>query len=152
VAAEAELETAFERQQSGRRPSFEAIQEEGMRTRSDRCREGKAELLCGSGVSIRQFLPGYMSEEEEGGVNLRWFSPVEGEEDVGTVSEGREMGEGGRGGEIGRRKGASQLGVALGSRQIIMPGRRLAGCSSKCSMNVTWKELKMLPSTVSQRR
>jgi hypothetical protein len=93
-----------------------------------------------------------MSEEEEGGVNLGRFSPVEGEEDVGTVSEGREMGEGGRGGEIGRREGVSQLGVALGSRQIIVPGRRSVGCSSKCSTNVTWKELKMLPSTVSQRR
>ena len=123
-----------------------------MHTRSDRCREGEAELLCGSGVSIRWFSPGCMSEEEEGGINLGWFSPVEGEEDVGTVSEGRETGEGGRGGKISRRESVSQLGVASGSRQIVVPGRRSAGCSSKCSTNVTWKELKMLPSTVSQRQ
>jgi len=48
------------------------------------------------------------------------------------------------------QEGASQLGLALGLMQIMVPGKRSVGCSSRCLRKVTWKELNMLLSIVSQ--
>ena len=83
--------------------------------------------------------------EGDAGVNLGQFSPV-----VEVILS--EM-EGVRGwgmvGESVEGEGMSQLGMASGSMQIVVPGRRLAGCSSRCLRKVIWKELKMLPFVVS---
>ena len=103
--------------------------------------------MASPGISIRWFSPGDIIGEEGDGVIFRWFLPVEEEVNIDIVTTCR----GGGAGASVKHKGGSQLGVALGSRQIVVPGSRSAGCSSKCSMKVTWKELKMLPSTVSQR-
>ena len=53
---------------------------------------------------------------------------------------------------LGKMGSDSQVGGELGFTWIGVPGRRLVGCDCKCSMNVTWKELKILPVVVSHRR
>src|SRR6266705_3490229 len=45
----------------------------------------------------------------------------------------------------------SQLGGASGGNVTVVPGSKSAGCSSKCSTNVTWKELKIFPFEGSHR-
>jgi len=39
----------------------------------------------------------------------------------------------------------SQVAGASGDSDILVPGNRSAGCSSRCSTKVTWKELKTFP-------
>jgi hypothetical protein len=154
-AAEEELEIASERWRVGRRPSSVAKQEEGTHDWVDRHREGEEDSSEGGpGVSKWRFSPGAKLEEEEDGVSMRWFSPFESECKVVVVVLGMEVWEdekeGGVGGQVVACNGASQLGGAFGSMEIVVPGRRSTGCSSRCFRNVTWKELKMLPSVVSQ--
>jgi hypothetical protein len=146
MAAEAESEMALERQRSGRRPSFVAKREEGMRKRSDQHIEEEG-LLDSPSISIRRFSLGDTIGDEGDGMIFGQFLPVEEEVNVGTVTTG---GVSGKGVSV-EHKGGFQLGVASGLRQIVVPESRSAGCSSKCLINVTWKELKMLPSTVSQK-
>jgi hypothetical protein len=86
-------------------------------------------------------------------------------EEVGLQGEmvrGRRRGEvceksceGGRGGgsEGNGMVGASQdPGVLADSMPKVVPGERGAGRVSRCSMNVTWNELKMRLDVRSQRR
>ena len=56
------------------------------------------------------------------------------------------------GGGGGRVAVDSQLGGESGFKEIVVPGRRSVGCSSRCSMNVTWKESKIRPETLSHSR
>ena len=86
-------------------------------------------------------------------MSCRWFLLVEEEtlegKEISLLEEEAELR---RGAEVAEHKRVSQLGEALGSMQIIMLGSRLVDCLSRCSMNVIWKELKMLPFVVSQRQ
>ena len=52
----------------------------------------------------------------------------------------------------GMRALVSQDGGAVGANSTVVPGRRVEGKASRCSMNVTWKELKTFPVVTSQRR
>ena len=54
-------------------------------------------------------------------------------------------------GMCGSWPGTSHVGGALGSKRMVVPGRRSASWSLRCSMKVTWKELKMAPVVLSQR-
>jgi hypothetical protein len=98
-------------------------------------------------ISIRQFLPGLTMGEVKDGVSMRQFSPSEGESIISVVLLDLEI----EGGGEGMGGEAFQLGMASGSMHMVVPGRRLTSCSSRCLRKVTWKELKMLPSIVSQR-
>ena len=89
-------------------------------------------------------------------------------EGTGRKGEGMEAEAGGAEGEIGgaedetgaklgrtggkSRDGESQDGGASGRSSTVVPGRREEGRASRCSMNVTWKLLKIFPESGSQRR
>ena len=93
-------------------------------------------------------------------------SKVEGK-DEGARGEGIDADRGEAGG-IGGREGAtgidmraaggrsmegeSQEGGDPGSSSTVVPGSREEGSASRCSMNVTWKELKHFPVETSHRR
>ena len=65
----------------------------------------------------------------------------EGETGVGVhVAEGRS------------KEGESQDGGDPGSSSTVVPGSREEGSTSRCSMNVTWKELKHFPVEMSHKR
>ncbi len=76
--------------------------------------------------------------EEEGG----------GGGDGETTGEGAEEGTG----PGGMRVPASQDGGAEGASSMVVPERRVDGMESRCSMNVTWKELNTFPVVTSQRQ
>jgi len=77
-----------------------------------------------------------------------------GEEEGGGGGEGETVGEGGDAGVTfgGTRALAFQDGGAEGPSSTVVPGRSAEGNASRCSMNVTWKELKTFPVVTSQRR
>jgi hypothetical protein len=63
-----------------------------------------------------------------------------------------ETGVGGRVAEGRSKKGESQDGGDLGSSSTVVPGSREEGSASRCSMNVTWKELKHFLVEMSHKR
>ena len=85
----------------------------------------------------------------------------------GREGEGIEADRGGEG-EIGGREGETGVGVRVaegrskegesqdggdpGSSSTVVPGSREEGSASRCSMNVTWKELKHFPVETSHKR
>jgi hypothetical protein len=87
-----------------------------------------------------------------------------GEDREGEGIEAERGGEGeigGREGEIGvgghvaegrSKEGESQDGGDPGSNSTVVPGSREEGSTSRCSMNVTWKELKHFPVETSHKR
>jgi hypothetical protein len=69
--------------------------------------------------------------------------------------------EGGKAGRMGAdigaegsmsRDGESQEGGDPGTICTVVPGRRDEGRASRCSMKVTWKELKSFPDELSHKR
>jgi hypothetical protein len=77
-----------------------------------------------------------------------------GEEEGGGGGEGETTGEGEDAGAGlgGMREPASQDGGAEGASSTVVPGRRVEGRASRCSMNVTWNELKTFPVVTSHSR
>ena len=78
---------------------------------------------------------GGLEGEGGGGDGERLWSGGEGEGDVG-----------------GMREAASHDGGAEGASSTVVPGRREEGSELRCSMNVTWNELKIFLVVTSQRR
>jgi hypothetical protein len=63
----------------------------------------------------------------------------------------------GEGGDAGMGLGsmralASQDGSMEGANSMVIPGRRVEGKALRCSIKVTWKELKIFPIVTSQRQ
>ena len=83
------------------------------------------------------------AEVEKGGLG-GWRGGGDGE----TLWSGGE----GEGDVGGMRDAASHDGDTEGASSIVVPGRREEGSELRCSMKVTWNELKIFPVVMSQRR
>jgi len=70
----------------------------------------------------------------------------------GGEGEIKELGGKGECADWGMREVASQDSGADRVSSMVVSGRRLEGRESRCSINVTWNELKIFPVVTSQRR